>query len=103
MNVILQQLLQQQNGQQLADALCKIIYRGMGGSSSGSRGMTPQQTGQSAGVDGVSRGFSQIQQRNVSEGGSGQAMSVLLSWHEKLVELCGVGVIVRCMSDRRTV
>jgi len=50
-----------------------------------------------------STGFSQIQSRNVGEGGGGQAMSVLLSWHEKLVEIVGVGGIVRVMSDRRTV
>ena len=54
-------------------------------------------------MDGGGRGFSQVQARNVAEGGSGQAMSVLLSWHEKLVELVGVGGIVRVMSDRRTV
>lgn len=48
-------------------------------------------------------GFSQIQGRNIGEGGSGQTMSVLLSWHEKLVEIVGVGGIVRVMSDRRTV
>ena len=48
-------------------------------------------------------GFSQIQARNLGEGGGGQAMSVLLSWHEKLVEIVGVGGIVRVMCDRRTV
>lgn len=48
-------------------------------------------------------GFSQIQARNLGEGGGGQAMSVLLSWHEKLVEIVGVGGIVRVMTDRRTV
>ena len=54
--------------------------------------LTPQATG-----------FSQIQGRNLGEGGGGQAMSVLLSWHEKLVEIVGVGGIVRVMTDRRTV
>jgi len=50
-----------------------------------------------------STGFSQIQGRNLGEGGGGQQMSVLLSWHEKLVEITGVGSIVRVMTDRRTV
>lgn len=102
---ILQEMLRQPGGNALADTLLKYIYKGMGsgvgGSSGSAKGMSPQSTG---GVDGVSsRGFSQIQARNVAEGGSGQAMSVLLSWHEKLVELVGVGGIVRVMSDRRTV
>ena len=50
-----------------------------------------------------STGFSQIQARNFGEGGGGQQMSVLLSWHEKLVEVAGTGAIVRVMTDRRTV
>ena len=55
--------------------------------------MSPQSTG----------GFTQIQSRNFGEGGGGQQMSVLLNWHEKLVELTGPGAIVRVMTDRRTV
>ncbi|KAI9783170.1 MAG: hypothetical protein M1816_001493 [Peltula sp. TS41687] len=62
--------------------------------------MTPQATGgfghssQRGGADGAAGGG----------GGSGAAMmSVLLSWHEKLVEIAGLGCIVRVMSDRRTV
>lgn len=30
-------------------------------------------------------------------------MSVLLSWHEKVVEMAGAGAVVRTMTDRRTV
>lgn len=60
-------------------------------SSGSSRGLSPQTTG-----------FSQIQSRSAGEGG-GQAMSVLLSWHEKLVEIAGAGSIIRVMTDRRTV
>lgn len=74
-------------------------YKGMSaaGPSSGSqspkKSMSPQSTG-----------FSQIQARNFGEGGGGgQQMSVLLSWHEKLVEITGTGAIVRVMTDRRTV
>lgn len=44
-----------------------------------------------------------MQARNLGEGGGGQQMSVLLSWHEKLVEIAGVGSIARVMTDRRTV
>jgi len=47
-------------------------------------------------------GFSQVHSRAAAEGG-GQAMSVLLSWHEKVVEIAGPGSIVRVMTDRRTV
>jgi actin related protein 2/3 complex, subunit 5 len=61
-------------------------------SSSSKTSISPQGTG-----------FTQIQARNLGEGGGGQAMSVLLSWHEKLVEIVGVGGIVRVMCDRRTV
>ncbi|EZF10886.1 hypothetical protein H100_07969 [Trichophyton rubrum MR850] len=61
-------------------------------SDAGSKSVSPQSTG-----------FSQIQGRNLGEGGGGQQMSVLLSWHEKLVEIVGVGSIVRVMTDRRTV
>ena len=30
-------------------------------------------------------------------------MSVLLSWHEKVVEVAGLGCVVRAMTDRRMV
>jgi actin related protein 2/3 complex, subunit 5 len=63
-----------------------------GAQSPSRKAMSPQSTG-----------FSQIQARNFGEGGGGQQMSVLLSWHEKLVELTGCGSIVRVMTDRRTV
>lgn len=33
----------------------------------------------------------------------GSNMSVLLSWHERVVEVAGEGSIVRVMTDRRTV
>lgn len=63
-------------------------------SPSSRKGLSPQATGS---------GFSQVQSRNFGEGGGGQQMSVLLSWHEKLVELTGHGTIVRVLTDRRTV
>ena len=56
--------------------------------------VTPQSTG----------GFSQVGGR---PGGSNEpaaaAMSVLLSWHEKVVELAGLGCITRTMTDWRRV
>lgn len=98
---ILGEMLKQPGGSALGDTLMKYIYKGMAsGSGSSGKGMSPQGTG--SGADGRG-GFSQIQARNFGEGGGGQVMSVLLSWHEKLVEVVGVGGIVRVMSDRRTV
>lgn len=70
-------------------------YKGMSHNShpaqAPNRSLSPQPTG-----------FSQIHLRAGGEG-SGQATSVLLSWHEKLVEIAGKGSIVRVMTDRRTV
>ena len=55
--------------------------------------LTPQPTG-----------FSQIGSRPGASGEStGSAMSVLLSWHEKVVDVAGLGSIGRCMTDRRRV
>ena len=34
---------------------------------------------------------------------SGAAMSVLLSWHEKVVDVAGLGSVGRCMTDWRKV
>lgn len=72
------------------------LSAGTGAQTPSSRkAVSPQPTG--------TPGFSQIQPRSFGEGGAGQQMSVLLSWHEKLVELTGYGSIVRVMTDRRTV
>ncbi|KAJ4986164.1 arp2 3 complex subunit [Stagonosporopsis vannaccii] len=80
-------------GSEALDVLMKYIYKGMAQAApaSNARNVTPQATG-----------FSQVHSRGGGEGG-GQAMSVLLSWHEKLVEVAGPGSIVRVMTDRRTV
>ncbi|KAJ9608698.1 hypothetical protein H2200_006469 [Cladophialophora chaetospira] len=93
---ILGEILKQPGGTALGDALMKYLYKGMasGTGGAGGKGVSPQATG---------TGFSQVQSRNFGEGGGGQVMSVLLSWHEKLTEVVGVGGIVRVMSDRRTV
>jgi len=94
---ILSEILKQPGGTAMGDTLLKYVYKGMasGTSTSGSgKGVSPQATGS---------GFSQVTSRNFGEGGGGQVMSVLLSWHEKLTEVVGVGGIVRVMCDRRTV
>lgn len=103
MSPILQRIYQSDGGSELCDTLMKYLYKGMAqgapsgadgrSNATGGRNLTPQATG-----------FSQIGGRSFggAEGG-GQAMSVLLSWHEKLVEMAGPGSIVRVMSDRRTV
>jgi len=54
--------------------------------------VTPQQTG-----------FSQVGGRPVPSESTGAAMSVLLSWHEKVVEVGGLGSIGRVMTDWRKV
>jgi actin related protein 2/3 complex subunit 5 len=66
-------------------------YKGMAVSTVPSKALAPQPTG-----------FSQVHSRNTGEGG-GAAMSVLLSWHEKVVEIAGLGSVVRVMTDRRIV
>ncbi|KAF2865252.1 actin-related protein 2/3 complex subunit 5 [Massariosphaeria phaeospora] len=93
MSPILSRIYSAPGGTEALDVLMKYIYKGMGQTSASSttRNITPQATG-----------FSQIHSRGGGEGG-GQAMSVLLSWHEKLVEIAGPGSIVRVMTDRRTV
>ncbi|PKX92091.1 actin-related protein 2/3 complex subunit 5 family protein [Aspergillus novofumigatus IBT 16806] len=73
-------------------------YKGMAAPAPGGGAQSPRKS-----VSPQNTGFSQIQARNLGEGGSAQQMSVLLSWHERLVELTGTGSIVRVMTDRRTV
>ncbi|KAK1256418.1 hypothetical protein MKX07_008677 [Trichoderma sp. CBMAI-0711] len=86
-------------GSELLDVLMKYIYKGMASGVPAAAGlkspakMTPQSTG-----------FSQIGSRpGVSNEPASAAMSVLLSWHEKLVEVAGLGCIGRTMTDWRRV
>ncbi|KAF2139513.1 uncharacterized protein K452DRAFT_289519, partial [Aplosporella prunicola CBS 121167] len=92
MSPILSRIYESDGGSEVLDTLMKYLYRGMGQAHSGPKQVTPQATG-----------FSQVHTRVGAGEGSGQAMSVLLSWHEKLVEIAGLGSIARVMSDRRTV
>ncbi|BDD57052.1 hypothetical protein MPDQ_007399 [Monascus purpureus] len=87
-----------EGGSERADCLMKYLYKGMAAPAPSSGAQSPRKS-----ISPQSTGFSQIQARNFGEGGGGQQMSVLLSWHEKLVELTGTGSIVRVMTDRRTV
>lgn len=50
-----------------------------------------------------SPGFSQVGSRPVVGESLGGNMSVLLSWHEKVVEVAGLGCVVRVMTDFRRV
>ncbi|KAL8835018.1 MAG: hypothetical protein Q9176_007161 [Flavoplaca citrina] len=94
MSPMLSRIYESEGGVEILDVLMKYLYKGMSHSSKPSSAATGSMSPQST-------GFSQIHSRG-GEGG-GQAMSVLLSWHEKLVEIAGPGSIVRVMSDRRTV
>lgn len=95
MTPLLTRIYQSEGGTELIDCLMKYIYKGMAGvpTPGGSGTISPQPTG----------GFSQVGRRAGAGEGSGQAMSVLLSWHEKVVEIAGLGTISRVMTDRRTV
>ncbi|CAG8177771.1 unnamed protein product [Penicillium salamii] len=98
MTRILEGVCSGDGGAERADCLMKYLYKGMSSSASGGGAQSPKKS-----VSPQATGFSQIQARNLGEGGGGQQMSVLLSWHEKLVEIAGTGSIVRVMTDRRTV
>lgn len=78
MSPLLQRMYKAEGGSELCDTLMKYLYKGMAqgapSGGSGGRNITPQ-----------AGGFTQAGGRSFggAEGG-GQAMSVLLSWHEKV-------------------
>ncbi|KAK3314716.1 actin-related protein 2/3 complex subunit 5 [Apodospora peruviana] len=101
MTPMLQRIYATPGGSECLDVLMKYLYKGMAATSSGGDSsaprtptrMTPQQTG-----------FSQVGSRPGTTGEStGAAMSVLLSWHEKVVDVAGLGCIGRTMTDWRKV
>ncbi|KAK2742385.1 hypothetical protein FQN55_007919 [Onygenales sp. PD_40] len=100
MTRVLEGVCSGEGGAERGDCLMKYLYKGMATQSSGSGTLSPSKK---SSLSPQSTGFTQIQARNLGEGGGGQQMSVLLSWHEKLVDIIGVGAIVRVMTDRRTV
>ncbi|KAG9257433.1 actin-related protein 2/3 complex subunit 5 [Emericellopsis atlantica] len=97
MSPLLKSIYSSEGGNEALDVLMKYIYKGMGaGAPKVSRtpsGVTPQSTG----------GFSQVGGRPGSNEPTGAAMSVLLSWHEKVVDVAGLGCIGRTMTDWRRV
>ncbi|CAN8103323.1 unnamed protein product [Discula destructiva] len=99
MTPMLQRIYASDGGSELLDVLMKYLYKGMAASATGSghprtpTRMTPQQTG-----------FSQMGGRpGAANESAGAGMSVLLSWHEKVVDVAGLGCIGRVMSDWRRV
>ncbi|KAH6656406.1 ARP2/3 complex 16 kDa subunit [Truncatella angustata] len=96
MTPMLQRIHQSQGGSELLDALMKYLYKGMSASAprqKTSNNLTPQATG-----------FTQMSGRpGAGNESTGAAMSVLLSWHEKVVDVAGLGSITRSMTDWRKV
>ncbi|KAK2591173.1 hypothetical protein QQS21_011129 [Conoideocrella luteorostrata] len=96
MSPLLKGLYESPGGSECLDVLMKYIYKGMSmGQSTGGKGskVTPQSTG-----------FSQIGSRpGATNENASAAMSVLLSWHEKVVDVAGLGCIGRTMTDWRRV
>ncbi|KAK0387997.1 hypothetical protein NLU13_4241 [Sarocladium strictum] len=100
MSPLLKGIYGSQGGSECLDVLMKYIYKGMAASQPKDATartpskMTPEATG----------GFSQMSGRpaGTSEPATA-AMSVLLSWHEKVVEVAGLGCIGRTMTDWRRV
>ncbi|KAI1330681.1 actin-related protein 2/3 complex subunit 5 [Xylariaceae sp. FL0255] len=100
MSPMLERIYGSPGGSELIDVLMKYLYKGMaGGSTSGGAPRTPTRT-----VTPQATGFSQMSGRpGGAEGSTGAAMSVLLNWHEKAVNVAGLGSIQRCMTDWRRV
>jgi actin related protein 2/3 complex subunit 5 len=105
MTPMLQRIFESEGGSDILDTIMKYLYKGMSSSSpsttSSSRHPTFGRSGSS--LTPQSTGFSQHAPRPGGGESSGAAMSVLLSWHEKVVEVAGLGCIGRVMSDRRKV
>lgn len=73
-------------------------YKGMASTSGGSAPRTPTR------VTPQATGFSQVGGRpGAANESAGAGMSVLLSWHEKVVDVAGLGCIGRTMTDWRRV
>ncbi|CCX29740.1 actin-related protein 2/3 complex subunit 5 [Pyronema domesticum] len=95
------------SGVELMDVLMKYIYKGMGrlNNSASNAGVaspvSTHATGAST-MSGLVSGMSTFGIGNrPSKDDSG--MSVLLGWHEKVVNIAGHASIIRVMTDRRTV
>ncbi|KAG0653076.1 Arp2 3 complex 16 kDa subunit [Hyphodiscus hymeniophilus] len=99
MTPMLQRIYKTEGGSDVLDVLMKYLYKGMGSSGS-ARGST----GRNSSLTPQSTGFTQMSGRpGGANENSGSAMSVLLSWHEKVVDVAGLGCVGRCMTDWRKV
>lgn len=79
MTPILQRLYAAPGGAELCDTLMKYLYKGMA-----AQGAKAQQAPVAA-TPSATTGFSQVGGGRIGAGeGQGHAMSVLLSWHEKV-------------------
>ncbi|KHN97356.1 Arp2/3 complex subunit [Metarhizium album ARSEF 1941] len=92
MSPLLKSVYESPGGSESLDVLMKYIYKGMAaGQPKPASRVTPQSTG----------GFGA--RPGASNEPAAAAMSVLLSWHEKLVDVAGLGCIGRTMTDWRRV
>ena len=103
MTPMLQRIFNSEGGSDVLDTLMKYLYKGMASSPSGNTSSSRHPTGRGSSLTPQSTGFSQHAPRPGGSDSSGAAMSVFLSWHEKVVEVAGLGCIGRVMSDRRKV
>ncbi|KAJ2899229.1 hypothetical protein MKZ38_003329 [Zalerion maritima] len=95
MNPMLVRIFNSEGGSECLDVLMKYLYKGMANSAN----VAPKSP-----MKPMATGFSQIGGRSMaSHDSTGAAMSVLLSWHEKVVEVAGLGCIGRVMTDWRRV
>jgi len=94
MTPLLKRIMASEGGGDVLDCLMKYLYKGMAAKATNANRLTPQSTG-----------FSQIGggRPGAQNESSGAAMSVLLSWHEKVVDVAGLGCVGRCMTDWRKV
>ncbi len=74
-------------------------YTGMAASPASGTGSAPRTPTR---LNPQQTGFTQIGSRpGTTNESTGSAMSVLLSWHEKVVDVAGLGCVTRVMSDWR--
>ncbi|KAF3766089.1 Arp2/3 complex 16 kDa subunit ARPC5 [Cryphonectria parasitica EP155] len=99
MTPMLQTIYASEGGSELLDVLMKYLYKGMASTSAaGAAPRTPNR------VTPQATGFSQMGGRpGAANESAGAGMSVLLSWHEKVVDVAGLGCIGRVMTDWRKV
>jgi len=87
MTPLLQRMYQSDGGSEICDTLMKYLYKGMaqGAPGTGGAAVTNNHAAGNRNVTPQGTGFTQVGGRSFggAEGG-GQAMSVLLSWHEKV-------------------